>query len=397
MHRGDPSAIHVNMSREGRASDLILAEYLPKTNSCEVLCPHQEYGSIEGLLDHFREYVRSGMIDEETLDDKEVAHGHMNQLLHDFKRRKCQKCALNFTANLPSLLRELGEHSRRPLCPVSIPPLICFYFENVQNYYGVSIFIFHQSNLWLTYLSSITDLFNDIDQNLTLHSSLDVAEVEVINLQLCHVARHMHRWKHVHWKCFLKNHFWRWLSCTGILLIWGHMRSESMGDINSFVLYMFVITVFSFNRIQNGQRHSSLRIKLIKSLNSWFKSMRDVISTNPFIANYNLSGQGIGVITEFLDLQNANHLAYFLKKYRRSNEKIHEEKWGNMRCSNTVCGVTRAECNARRQLRRSFSKCKSCRVARYCSRKCQKADWKTHKKNCIKLTVMRLKSATLFK
>ncbi|TCD66754.1 hypothetical protein EIP91_000995 [Steccherinum ochraceum] len=46
-------------------------------------------------------------------------------------------------------------------------------------------------------------------------------------------------------------------------------------------------------------------------------------------------------------------------------------------CTNVGCEITTAEGT-------HLQACRACGVARYCSRECQKSDWKTHKKQCKK-------------
>ena len=62
--------------------------------------------------------------------------------------------------------------------------------------------------------------------------------------------------------------------------------------------------------------------------------------------------------------------------------RIGEIKWMQYICSNGKCRKTRNDC--------VLMKCDKCRVARYCSRRCQKYDWiKNHKQLCHKLRTFR--------
>merc|ERR1712173_185023 len=57
-------------------------------------------------------------------------------------------------------------------------------------------------------------------------------------------------------------------------------------------------------------------------------------------------------------------------------EQTWKQKWMDMRCANIGCNVQRND--------KELRICKGCRAVRYCSKKCQKVDWKknNHKRIC---------------
>ena len=63
--------------------------------------------------------------------------------------------------------------------------------------------------------------------------------------------------------------------------------------------------------------------------------------------------------------------------------RLHDLKWRDMQCQRVECGRQRSSCKLR--------KCSSCKVVRYCSRRCQKRAWNAHKWQCRKLKYLRRK------
>merc|ERR1712087_163473 len=66
-------------------------------------------------------------------------------------------------------------------------------------------------------------------------------------------------------------------------------------------------------------------------------------------------------------------------------QEIKEMQWRRVKCQNAFCAVSREDLEA--DSKRMY-KCKTCRCARYCSRRCQKVDWLIHKPLCAKLNYM---------
>eukprot|EP01083_Nonionella_stella_P018578 51721_1 len=62
-------------------------------------------------------------------------------------------------------------------------------------------------------------------------------------------------------------------------------------------------------------------------------------------------------------------------------EKTKAQKWKDIPCCNQYCQMNRNVSKLR--------KCSGCKLARYCSRKCQKRDWYGHKDICVKLSTLK--------
>merc|ERR1712196_279653 len=80
--------------------------------------------------------------------------------------------------------------------------------------------------------------------------------------------------------------------------------------------------------------------------------------------------------------QREKQLAKAISTFGKNNLKIAHKLYGHStqhlelsRCAN--CGIDESE-------KKTFKKCAGCNLVRYCSKACQRADWKNHKKLCRK-------------
>ena len=90
------------------------------------------------------------------------------------------------------------------------------------------------------------------------------------------------------------------------------------------------------------------------------------------------------VINVFVALNDDENARNLYKLFHGFSQKLHSVKWDDMQCHSDKCNVPRSNVNR-------LYKCESCRVARYCSKKCQIYDWTKcdHKLYCKQLTKMR--------
>eukprot|EP01083_Nonionella_stella_P036086 98473_1 len=87
------------------------------------------------------------------------------------------------------------------------------------------------------------------------------------------------------------------------------------------------------------------------------------------------------IVSSLFCLSNARFVLHKHKEMKQLKNDVVRYKWYDMECHN-------AKCKGRR-FRKQLKKCKTCAVARYCSRRCQKYDWqKGHKYVCDGLNRM---------
>ena len=68
-----------------------------------------------------------------------------------------------------------------------------------------------------------------------------------------------------------------------------------------------------------------------------------------------------------------------------ASRNVYFNKWRYVRCGNVSCNKLRISTP------NGLKKCVNCKCVRYCSRKCQKIDWKNHKEICSILTSIKKK------
>jgi hypothetical protein len=83
-------------------------------------------------------------------------------------------------------------------------------------------------------------------------------------------------------------------------------------------------------------------------------------------------------------------------KYKNKYIKFKTLIGGCKKCSNTACENEKAHmCANCGNTTGPLSACSQCKQVFYCSKECQKSDWKSHKLNCRKIEVPKIEVPTL--
>ena len=62
----------------------------------------------------------------------------------------------------------------------------------------------------------------------------------------------------------------------------------------------------------------------------------------------------------------------FYSVFKQYRKRLIKMKWNEMKCHWSMCNKTRKNLD----IHESMQKCSKCKISRYCSKKCQKFDWK---------------------
>lgn len=112
-----------------------------------------------------------------------------------------------------------------------------------------------------------------------------------------------------------------------------------------------------------------------------FKGLCQGLNKENVLSKLNGDHLGLAVAFLFFSLELepiADEMKDMIDQCLRTSYHI---QWLDMRCQDRKCGNGRSSCKLR--------KCSSCKVVRYCSRRCQKRAWNSHKRQCLKLKSMR--------
>ena len=296
--------------------------------------------------------------------------------LDKLSRGCCKQCTMFIIANLIEFWRERGPH-----CPFPIE-----YFMRCLYRFQFARIIFKRQSLWKLMFTSITATMEEAVREqqwlttLKLQQFLSKDDIDGLGVELYQnisvfmfqVIRNMFLWKRKHFEHVLEKHIWKWLSFVADELQKGLYVHYPDGI--SCVLVFFVFTVFAIHRMQSI--HKTKRYQ--KRLDLWFERLKEIQLQYPSQESWN--GRRI---ESFVALKDPRRVKTLHVAYCKMVSEVSALKWSNVRCQNSRCGLLRE-----RKSDGKLYKCKSCGVARYCSRMCQKYDWKTHKPLCRKLNKM---------
>eukprot|EP01084_Bolivina_argentea_P229489 387305_1 len=290
--------------------------------------------------------------------------------------------------------------------------IIC-HFINTMFHAHTFNFIFNQSNIWLNMINKLSDnliyltisveleldkqlILNKHNNVLTTFSTdqVDVLEEEFIEykpvmLVLFQLLRNIKMIKRRNWRGIIirGNSFVQWLYFVRKQLKYKLYLKHSFGF--ETMQCMLILICFGLQHMSKKYKWESIMKKLFGfcGIQKWFQDIEQIAF------DYAKSGfddiRHCGFIKTILTLK---HDVYFNAahcKFVEFGKEVFNRKWHNMQCQNRHCDA--------RRFTVTLMKCKSCQVARYCSKRCQKIDWNkyNHKLYCKKMTKMR-KENSLF-
>lgn len=357
-------------------------------------CAHHNFESIDAFIRH---YIA---LEQEQTGDCAANKYQCIELQKDklMINDCCKRCALFISINLLKLSR--GE--------VVPPPTDCshtaaHYEDGIRSGYlallpldhlQCSKLMFCQSKMWVQYsrqLMAYTATLQQIFQKVIV-GELDLREdFEPINrlyrnlhIFVGHGIRNMSLLRPRHWIALLRrspgitsSHLDIWLQFVKDQMIHEFHQKFNVGL--QCMMGFLVIICHAARQIQSKwyQKMDKSQTFSEDQLKNWSKDLRlkwDMMPRAPDRHLY-LSFGWIAYepFTKRLD-----------KMIRTLGREQYSLKWKEMQCQNAKCSVRRKDNELR--------KCARCGVVRYCSRRCQKADWcdGAHRLNCNRLLNIRL-------
>eukprot|EP01084_Bolivina_argentea_P256796 432506_1 len=369
------------------------------------MCDHLNFDSISQYFDSLHNLLN--MLNDKD-KQKELTKERFIKL--GSASALCKQCSLYNATNFIQFAnwnKQIGSVPSGTVKIIKYSPLlansslfIIMFMTYILQYQPTARIVFNYSNLWIIYMQYIiismhtVTLQHNEELNHVYHKSRhENIDYAALFYHFNQVFRNIKLLKLYHWKGYIYSVFFQnWLEFVHTHLKSGlYLKYYQGGEcIHSF----FILICHAMYYINNNkwQQKKEMICKWFDDLSNisrdiLFKSfMKDVQNHNNEAPLLGDDIDRLRTIGMFLLLKNDDHVNTLYTKYSKWGQKIYEIKWNDTQCQNHFCNIRR-----RTAINNKLYKCKSCRVAKYCNKYCQKKDWRNHKQCCRKLKKMRKK------
>eukprot|EP01083_Nonionella_stella_P014195 39920_1 len=403
--------------------------YVKESNRLKDLdtqCPHYQFEDIESFHKHIHHLIQK---QEKNIHDMEADQKFTKTICGYLGVGCCKQCSLWILSNIKQLLTwsvEAAPTSQNEFQFKLISShdiweqtenYVSCYFINAMYHHHAFRFMFRQSNIWISLTNQLNSqllnltincqLESDKNKNLsnkTLHFDSDQRDIlstefvdyKPVMLLLFQLLRNLKNIQQRNWEgIILCGHsFLRWLYFARQQLKSRMYLQHQFGYETMYCLAILICCALHCMS-SNWRSWDVLMVKKFGfcGIKQWFNDI-----TNIAIDYFVQYGTGDAVNIQHIQLLKT--YALFKKmvylnatyyKFMQAAKEVFELKWNNMQCQNQLCAVKRYN--------KKLRKCKLCKVARYCSTKCQKIDWKInkHSRFCGRLAKMRKENKRFWK
>lgn len=369
------------------------------------VCGHHQYCSIPAFISHM---IKLNEIQGRCTD--EIEENRIATQRHElFDNGICKMCALYITVNMKNVLKDSMILRVKVYCGGDHIDTMKTYYHDVHEHYSgsnnVSLLIpcmqypqcnkaiFNQSTLWLQFLfqelgamvfslNHVLRLLHEGKQKY-IECRPDNIDTAFGNLSLClfQIVRNLSDWKKEHWALILTA---KTVEACRLTVFLEFIRlnlehgfylniKEQKGICLMYCFLVFICCTVRQMKKKWFKRYSDEWIKYdITRLQKWCRKLKQMRPRNEGTRNLELS---------FVYLEQAPFVDNMYEMIRQCIQNVSHQKWMDMQCQRGGCGHRRS-CGTLRI-------CSSCKVVRYCSRRCQKRSWNVHKSECLKLKSLR--------
>eukprot|EP01084_Bolivina_argentea_P214278 363801_1 len=356
------------------------------------ICAHHQFQSVSKFFDHLQILFNTL---EEKMDStsEDIIHEKIHSLIGV---GCCKQCSLYIITNIDGLCRvkfsvKIGKNTLTKQYEDDVSRA-CNYFSCCLQYPQTTNYMFNHSGVYRTFFlyQHLLVVFTngkcklEMEKRSRLKNKLDL-QVTNIETNICYrglatillqLIRNIKFLKEYHWEGIVKcsQYFCEWLYFVQKQLEYGLFVSYPFGT--ECMYCFFVLIAIGLYYISEKQWISIMEIKRMSILN-WFENLKNIGNK---IACNNFNLHVFKTICAFIALEKVNNLKLLYDKYVSFGKEVWNLKRNDVQCQYQLCTVRRKDI-----LDGKLFKCKGCRTARYCSKHCQKCDWKNHKKYCSKL------------
>ena len=369
-------------------------------------CAHHKFGSSSAFIAHIQQLNR----DHRRCIENQNYRGQeqIGNVLHElFNVGFCKKCALFVSVHFRELMK-----NRRNVLHLSVGKMgtqykvkttssfswdIEEYLNGAHNmcllipcmqYMQCNYFILNQSTLWTANLlnemytmifslhrASAQIIDGEIDRER--HLQLIGHAFRVLAIHLFQIIRNLSSWKQDHWLTLLTSkcdHYPLEMFMEFVALQLEHelYKQFQYGWETMYCMLMLICCAVHQMRMKWFKQYQWKIFRVYKynvtKLRRWCRKLKKKQWPK-------LESTLLVLSFAYLDQKLCAENMYLM--IREHLMEVRKLKWLDMQCQ-------RGECSARRSSR-SLRKCAGCQVVRYCSRKCQKREWKAHKPLCQRL------------
>eukprot|EP01084_Bolivina_argentea_P038371 70940_1 len=382
-------------------------------------CAHHKYVSTKSFISHIQRLVSQFKylnMKKEKGERVKIKSSHIldtiSTLIED---GCCKQCCLEIILKIPQIMSTVKHHCRTDAkkkyyitfvnCDNEYDLLILakICFANCLQHLHIADLILNKSSLWIQLLKILEINLQTVETHCKYNCELmkrhQLNDLELIYLQgayvrllslLCQIIKNISLFKEYHWKCIVSDrckYIDSWLKFVQRQLDYSLFAEKEIVKCGYPCITgsCFVILIcFALKYIQTDTEK-------YKVIHKWFSDIRrNNIFEYMMDGNMYIESKQYGLIMrqQFIFLSDSEYVRTCLKLFHSLSREVYLEKWNGMQCQNMKCSRRR---NVRKNAKFKFKKCKLCRVARYCSKKCQKYDWnkQDHKLYCRKLKRLR--------
>eukprot|EP01084_Bolivina_argentea_P138348 243584_1 len=356
------------------------------------VCGHHKYKSIKSFISSIQDSVTQ----QKSTEDNEINDMFNNNIIDLIGAGCCKQCSLYIALKVKQILRvgleyNIGTylHEKYYIQTVDFDrdqyhiTILRIYFTNCLQYFQIADLILNKSDLWIHLFMLLQLNIHMVDAKVNTYCKYEqtqkqymiedlAKEYQQLTLLLFQIIRNICLFQEFHWKCIVSDRFkyietWQKFVQNQLnhkLFSEGKVAGWGMPCIRCF----FILICYALKYM----KHSSSNYKRI---HLWFSHLKQ-----------NIIFDSISMMQKFSLLLDSEYAGELLKWFDGFAKQVCQKKWNTMQCQNGKCNRKRCD-----RKNRKFYKCKMCRIARYCSKKCQKYDWNKghHKLYCKQLREMK--------
>eukprot|EP01084_Bolivina_argentea_P046016 84712_1 len=381
----DPDVYAIIIYNSNYIKDIFVKGFKTECNrmkDIDLRCNHHNYKSINDFCRNVEICRRRGLKQKGEFEEDKFTDLVGNGF--------CRKCSINIASQLMIITgydtfinNRIAEFDTNDW-----DSKLC-YFVNCMQYLSTAKFIFKQSNLWTMMMSCINTLILDTTQRRKFNMETRRNFHNMTTL-LFQILRNIKIMTKRHWQLIVEHQIclMQWLSFIKLELQYAQFGTICFGTKCMYCL--LVLVTYALYNVKSESLQIIKDTHNFKGLKQWF----DNIKLIKYKAKENLdasTGQYYDyyyILNSFLSLENKSNLINLYEKFEMAAFHVYRKKSATIQCQNECCKRTKGYTNQK------FYKCASCQVSRYCSKRCQKFDWKhsKHKRICVTLRKIRIQT-----